>query len=381
MIASTKSNIIKLQNSVVYLAAILITLRLGFVVYLLYIISLPLLFKIKKINKQVSIFSVVVIVYYLFKVLAGEIPIDALEQFKYYFGFLVFLMLFSSVKLRLNNDLYFLFVVLSLSIIAEYFIINYNLLPMKYWVNVTNVDGELLHIQTFGAMRPYGIGKNATITATIVIVLFVHLMFETQNRYFQSSYLKKAFLIALYFYVIFVLQSGLGYFISLIVIYWLIPEDSKYKILKIYATLLFFLAVFYIFYYIQQVIGDEFARFSISYVLYLIDYKTEQILVGLLPENFSFINFAFGALGQRSFTNDTGWIPFFYAVGVMGLFLYVYIVMVNINKYNAKSLMLLILAAWHYPAIFSIPGQILFAYLLTRQCEVSISEYKFTNTF
>lgn len=350
-----------IQNSFIYIASILVTLRLGFLTYPFYMI-VPFLQKNYKFNKNILLYTLFLLSFFLTKSFFEPDKLLSIESFKYYFGFTIFLLLFYSSSNKIKNSLVLLIVIFIISIIIEYFIINYQLLPREYWFNVARPDGTLSHVQTEGDMRPYGIGKNATITATLLVSFYVHIMTEVNYKYLTNLKLK-LIITALFLISIIFLRSGTGYFLTIIAFYFIFANTLSKKI--IYG--LVFGVVFGIIFYIIESNLEGFSRFSLSYVEYLIGFKSEQIFITLLPQDYSFINFLFGALDQRGFTNDIGWVPFFYSVGILGLFMYMIILLWGVNKYNKKSIFILLLGAWHYPAIFSIPGQILFAYLLSRR--------------
>lgn len=350
-----------LRNSLIYFSAFLITIRLGFLVYPIYFI-LPFLQSSYKFNKLLLMYLLLAILFFAGKSFFETDILVSIESFKYYFGFIVFMMFFYSSSNKIHNNLVLLLVVLFVSIFVEYFIINYNLLPQEYWFNVTNSDGILSHPQTEGEMRPYGIGKNATITATLLVSFYVHIMTEVNYKYLTNFKIKLIITILFLISIIF-LRSGTGYFLTIIAFYFIFANTLLKKI--IYG--LIFGIIFGIIFYIIESNLEGFSRFSLSYVEYLVVFKSEQIFVTLLPQDYTIVNFLFGALNQRGFTNDIGWVPFFYSVGLFGLSLYLIILLWGINKYNKKSIFILLLGAWHYPAIFSIPGQILFAYLLSRR--------------
>lgn len=350
-----------IQNYIIYIASFLIVVRLGFLVYPFYLI-VPFLQKNYKFSKNILLYILFICSFFLIKSFFEHDKLLSLESYKYYFGFTIFLLLFYSSSNKINNSLIFLLFIFLISIIAEYFIINYQLLPIEYWFNVTNMDGTLSHIQTEGDMRPYGIGKNATITATLLVSFYVHIMTEVNYKYLTSFKIKLVITILFFISIIF-LRSGAGYFLTIIAFYFILANTLSKKIL--YG--LIFGVVGGITFYIIESNLEGFSRFSLSYVQYLIDFKIEQVFVTLLPQDYTMFNFLFGALDQRGFTNDIGWVPFFYSVGLFGLSLYLIILVWGINKYNKKSIFILLLGAWHYSAIFSIPGQILFAYLLSRR--------------
>lgn len=350
-----------LRNSLIYFSAFLITIRLGFLVYPIYFI-LPFLQPSYKFNKLLLMYLLLAILFFAGKSFYETDVSVSIESFKYYFGFIVFMIFFYSSSNKINNNLVLLLVLLFVSIFIEYFIINYNLLPSQYWFNVANADGALLHLQTEGQMRPYGIGKNATMTATLIVTFYVHLMTEINHKYL-TDFKIKILLTLLFITSVLVVGSGLGYFLSIVAMYFVLANTKTKRIIFLFLLLLLFAVTFYII----ETNLDGFSRFSLSYVEYLIEFKKEQLFVTLLPENYGVIEILFGALNQRGFSNDVGWIPFFYAVGLFGSIMYGLILLFNTNEYNRKSLFILLLGAWHYAAIFSIPGQILFAYLLSRR--------------
>ena len=64
---------------------------------------------------------------------------------------------------------------------------------------------------------------------------------------------------------------------------------------------------------------------------------------------------------------DFYWLYFFQWFGLSGLVFYFVFIILNMNKKNIFPLLVLIISTLHYHTIFSIPGQLIFGYILSRR--------------
>ena len=85
---------------------------------------------------------------------------------------------------------------------------------------------------------------------------------------------------------------------------------------------------------------------------------------------FELHNYLFGGLniinGQSGFGGDFGWLWLFMCFGLLSFLILIPLIISNINKYNFIPVLILLISTFHYPVIFYISGQIVFAYALTR---------------
>ena len=151
---------------------------------------------------------------------------------------------------------------------------------------------------------------------------------------------------------------------------------------KIFFIILMFLFLFFF----SVVLGSGFsellsARVSPESIVNLLFLKINQItlnsdlvtgsIIGLqnIFSQFSFSNVIFGGLEILSKSNlgyggDFGWLWLYVSYGFFGIFFYLLLILKNINKNNFIPIAIMILATFHYPVIFFLSGQILFAYML-----------------
>ena len=223
----------------------------------------------------------------------------------------------------------------------------------------------MMHRQLAGHMRPYGIAKNPTMTSTLVVSCFLYFRMHLFRR--KTRWL----LFVLVLSVIILLRSGTG--IILFVFAIVIFSRSSFG-LKILGIVLLIALVFLV---IALVYNDIFyyLRVTPEYIGFLLQFKLEQAFVGLVPKDYSFINVIFGAPEQTGFTNDIGWIPFFYAFGLGGCVVYLLVLVRHMGRSTKGPIIILLLGALHYPAIFSIPGQMLFAFLLSERKRANYISY------
>tara|TARA_B100000242_G_C42835142_1_gene387953 strand:- start:30 stop:278 length:249 start_codon:yes stop_codon:yes gene_type:complete len=75
---------------------------------------------------------------------------------------------------------------------------------------------------------------------------------------------------------------------------------------------------------------------------------------------------------------DFALLGFFKSNGILGLVILLTIIYSNINRFNYLPILIMIVFSLHYYIIFSGPGQLIFAYLLSiNQKNISNSKYKF----
>ena len=132
----------------------------------------------------------------------------------------------------------------------------------------------------------------------------------------------------------------------------------------------------------QQNIDDNsvFRRVSIDYAERLIQLKNEQILdvVSLLSNSSFEMLFGFNYTESNIIRtmSDFGWIDFFECYGLFGITFFIFFLIMK-KKLIDLPILIFILGYFHYPALGSIPGQILFAILLLRNSNKSFNQINY----
>jgi hypothetical protein len=72
-------------------------------------------------------------------------------------------------------------------------------------------------------------------------------------------------------------------------------------------------------------------------------------------------------LEEKAIGGDFYWIYFFQWFGIIGISFYAFFFVMNINKITFFPILILVIATLHYHVIFSIPGQMILGYLLSRK--------------
>jgi len=217
----------------------------------------------------------------------------------------------------------------------------------------------------------------ANVTAPIMIAIFALL--NTSNK----------FSTLIITFVTLVIMSGTG-FIAL-AIYLILKKEYLFIFLGIIFIVLANVLPSYsiIFELINSRIGVEYVWELIKVKFYqfgsfyldaegykdFLGLKVEKDDTGIVGINaiftqFELHNYLFGGLniinGQSGFGGDFGWLWLFICFGLLSFLILIPIIISNINKYNFIPVLILLISTFHYPVIFYISGQIVFAYALTR---------------
>ena len=147
-----------------------------------------------------------------------------------------------------------------------------------------------------------------------------------------------------------------------LLIYLVLQSSLSQKVLGF----ILFLILLYIF---SQEGGSTLflGKISFEYILYLLSYKFAEI-----SSYYYDVSLAAIFLGNLyvndnlSIASDFGLIGLLKVHGIAGLVLFFAFVLININRVNIHSTIILLATLIHYSAIFSLPGQLIFAYILTR---------------
>jgi len=294
-------------------------------------------------------------------IVEGSIP-SSLFTLKYFFGFIIFYMLFRQKFYFLKINFNFLLITISLVLILEAVLIN-TILPAILWPNFPKgPGGELGHPGLFFGFyqRPYGIGTNASVTTTLIVCL---LLIRDKVNLSACKISRFASFVSVIAVIISI--SGLGLF--LIVMYY---AFKKIRFSRIVLTLLVFIGLYFIIFAIIPNKGNLFEWFnkiSPNYFKYLIQLKTKEITEAC-HLNYTLRDLLFG---KKWFIGDPvplgghfGLLNFAIYGGLITLLLYMRIIIKRFNRYNFLILLTLIVGAIHYAGIFTTPGQLIFAFAL-----------------
>lgn len=324
------------------------------VAYPIYIFTIFKLLVIK-INEvtflKFDLLFVLFLIFYIFLRLF-YVSIDAVIYLStYYFGFLFFYFYFFISQRKI--DLYLLLKILCYEIIIETILIN-TIIPASILPNYPEYTLDSPHHKLFFGFfqRPYSFGSNASVTSTIILILYTYVRsnfkFDKKNEILV--------LLALLFCL-----SGTGiamYFI------FILFSNFKYKPKNIFIFLGLILFSILSYPIIEQ---SDFSKFSSIYINGLYDLKIQQIENYILSLNDSF-QILFGKNHLYKFDvvtfNDFAFNDAFYNIGIIGLVLIFIFIMLKVNKSNLLMIIFFLIGAFHYGAMFSISGQLLLGYIL-----------------
>ena len=311
-----------------------------------------------------------------------------LNSVRFYFGFLLFYFYFKNGDFKLENIYLFLILI----IIVEAFLVN-TIIEARYLPNypeyyvggeckISNVTGKCITSPHFASegfpyQRPYSFASMANVTGPLLVGIFS--LIRNVKR------IHTLILIG----VILIIMSGTG-FIALSIL--LIFRREIY-------LLLFCAVVFAIINFLVSdlpLINIFKNKFSIDSIIMLIKVKFYQLSSFYLDPNdfyqfvgdftkdntgvsgisklfseFNIINHFFGGLliisDQGSgYGGDFGWLWLYLSYGFISLLVFILFVISKLNKRNFIPAMILLISTFHYPVIFYLTGQIVFAYILTR---------------
>jgi len=297
-------------------------------------------------------YAVLLIVFFGLRILleAGATE-DILRDARFYWGFVIFLPFFISEQRRLGNHysdyavlfrlLINLFLIL---LLVEYLTSNY--LDLE-WPNRSHELGVDLETSSFA--RAYGFGGNATVTSALLIALGALL--------YAGKYLRDIATLGL-------ATSGTGLLV------FLLKSALMLKTRHLLVAAVLFV-VFYITVWeglLESGLHDLYGalgKFSLDYMDAVLDFKYEQYqsVMAEINEFQLFFGQAFSDTDHR--TGDFQMLDFLTFNGLAGVGMLALIAAKCMNKTNRIPLFLLLVASLHYQVIFSLPGQILFAWLLT----------------
>lgn len=295
---------------------------------------------------------------FIFKMLHVPLAVNTL-LFRFYWGFVLFYLFFLVTKYRIN--FLFLFWITAIFSIAEGILLN-TILPIGVLRNIPVAHVELMSGENeLGLLkRAYGLASSPTSSATIMVVLLTCVyVFQKEKFREYFVFITAAALVSF--------GSGTGFLLFFIFLF------VKYKLYKGFKVLAGALIIFGVIVFIlNQDIneGGILMRISGNYFDTLIDLKSTQIKEVLDKITKSVYDTIFGAsyksIGETRVMSDFGWIDFLECYGFIGIPIFLSFLLLK-KKFFTFPIMIMIVGYFHYPAIGSIPGQILIAAVLSYQ--------------
>lgn len=289
-----------------------------------------------------------------------------IRYFQVYFGFIIFYLMF--VGMKGDTDKETIGKMLAVFVITEAILIN-TIVPPQLLGNFPTFNGVIPddHLTSYFGFyrRPYGFGSNASMTSSMLVVM-----------YSISDKVKTKWLLTL---AIILSASITGYGLFLIALF--LTSKRKIPIAIGLGLCLLILQL------IMQRIDVHFAyRISPQFVWTIIEFTMEQNLSSLRPDDYSIL-FGTNYLidGEAMYLTDNGMAPFFYTNGLLLCIAYLGTAFWP-GAYKKKvPYIIFFVGIFHYPAIFTMCGQVLFALLLanklaTKHTRIRISSYELENS-
>ncbi len=301
----------------------------------------------------IFLFSITML--FILKLFHIEFGIDFL-MFKFYWGFIVFYYYFKLSNYKFDLLLFFWLTVIIT--IVDFALIN-TIVPLEMMKNIPKTHAGIISSESKLLLfyRSYGLASMPTASATILVVLLAGLYVQQRDD-FRNYHILITILPLL------CLGSGTGF---LLFLFFVFVRFKLYKGLRFNIGVIFLLLFSYV--AIKQSINDDsiLKRLSVNYFDRLIQFKSEQITDVFKLLNHSLFETLFGFNYKSSMNirmmSDFGWIDLLECYGLFGVFSLILFLVLK-KKLVYLPILIFVIGYFHYPALGSIPGQILFATLL-----------------
>ncbi|AQS38837.1 hypothetical protein Sps_03719 [Shewanella psychrophila] len=301
---------------------------------------------LKGVFAKFSLFDVLFIAYIfsnlIVNILIGD-PVLSITTFRFYFGFIVFYLFFKvEGELPVKAIMLFLLMIIPM----EAILIN-TILPAQMLPNFPDASAHS-HFNIGGYQRPYSFGGNASVASSLLVVLM--------SMYVLSRIQKSAFIGCMLLFA-----SGSGFF-SLLTYFFL-------RLFKFFVLLLP-LVIILIGAFHQEVLGiiDSLGlKFNSGYVEILIEFKRQQFMSHFT--GFTIVDYIFGNIDSlaEGYGGDFAWLYFVLGYGLLSFCILIGYILSKITRSTAIPIIVILVATFHYPVIFFLPGQILLGYLMSRK--------------
>lgn len=282
--------------------------------------------------------------------------------FRYYFGWAFMLYFLSTSKCSINIEK--VIWIFCIEIITEGILINFFISPTmlrNYPLHEGAIDFDAV-ISSVGFQRPYSIGCNATISATLLCMLLA--LREEYVRFGLCMMSMRLDLIA--FVSLIILASGTGLLLYIVIMIYkyrnIMNAKTIISIIGLGIVFLFFLSI--------SSIGETILfRFGVEALEEMWAFKVEETNNYLVMMNGQSPLMGIDFKNIHLLTQgDLAWIEAYLSIGILGLLLFFAFVKHYINKYNRLPIIIGLVGTIHYSGIFSEPGQLLLAYIALINC-------------
>jgi len=337
----------------------------GYLTFPLYFVFFIFLIKNIHLTYFDILFGLLVITFFFLKLI--DIPlITCIQIFRVYFGFFFFYLVFKSIDPLFSINFNYVCIIISTAILAEALLINTVISPsdLNVFPNFATSTGKTAYFGFY--QRPYSIGSNASVTS---ILLLISLSYATAHQnYFPLSkftqYLSTTAIVSM--------LSGVGFFG--LFLYFFSQWKKIYRLLFVTSIVIFYAMPFFSFSFfgegIQKIISVFFTKISTDYIQFLWADKKSQVenllTTAMQSQNPTWeILFGNASLVNGAYGGDFGWLDQAYTLGITGVLLTLIFTLSKINKKTLFPLGIFLLSAFHYSALISVIGQILFGYSLS----------------
>lgn len=330
--------------------------------YIIAIIYLLYRFGNFKFKIQDLFFLGVIALWFFVKIQQSEFTACTI-LFRYYFGFYIFYLFFNNINLPLKLDK--LLWVICGAVVIEAFLIN-TIIPIQLLPNYPkNELGDFLaETKILGFyQRPYSIGTSSTITSTLIMVLIFYVFGFSKDKNIDKS---RELLLFSVFSVI-ILGSGTGYMLLLLFcVYKIGPFKNKISAIVSFGLVLL---IYYLIFIADIGSFEGLDKISAFYLEFLYDFKAVQIedvmdVLKSMP-NQLIIGRTFDNAKDLIIWSDFAWLNLFECTGYVGLLVTIFIFAFKTNYYNYIPVLVFLIGAIHYGAIYSLPGQLLIGYFIS----------------
>lgn len=256
---------------------------------------------------------------------------DGLYVIRFFWGFLIFYLIFrSGIDIRPDKLLVFL----SALTLAEALLIN-TVISAESMPNFPSTQMSSHFAEEGEYQRPYSFGGSASVTSVILVTLLSISKVGRLGRWATIAAITSC-------------MSGSGFFALFIYLF----ASIRPLLIVIFFPLL-----------IGIVFSGEFYKISVDYIGYLLQFKIDQFSTQIPVDSILLGIPLDGELNRIG--GDFALLSFVTLNGLVGLFFLLLVVFLNLNKENRLAAFILLTGTVHYGVIFFLPGQLMFGYVLS----------------
>lgn len=367
--------IILLLFSVVFSEAFFINSSLVYLLLIFFFLLINL--KLLKFSNLQIISLLLLVVYLSLVIILAENPLSLLNNFKYYFGFIFFILFFKIYSIDKNFIKYFK-IILMVSVIFIFF----DSVIINFFPQI-QIHEEVHTAKFFGFYkRPPGFAGNSSISSAFILFAYLILIKVYDARFKKIEHL-------FIHLSIFLLFSSTGFILMIITLFLLIYEHEK---ITSYVTILLSGAILFLLFVITTNIDSDYAqKISFNYFYHIYQEKLfyiknlyfDQESIKLSHKDLFFMEKFLDIIFERnecskffgcqlyvshsSTSGDIGIMGVFEIIGLFGA-ICILTILIAFSKFfinNFIYFLLIIFISLHYGFIFSNMGGLLFAIILT----------------